>query len=340
MEIAHQNVVSRTDDEKQIFTHVEFVCFTSDGEWMASVSLLPIFFRYLTPQYLTLFFSKQVDRRESTSKSPEELTLKFWKFDHSTQRYCFDSLKFSEIIYLFKSLSLKLSYELNTRVQSPHKKAVSALLFQPGKRGDVAVSLSFDGRFKIWTRTVISEQKGAEGRVTSWSCRATGFYRDYMPHDAVFSEDGSILAVSYGQIITLWNPLDNALKMTLCNSTPVLPILQLDFIPNTHFLVTYTQEYLYVWNLLTCSVWWSCKLKIQCLAVDKKRGKFVLCDTSIAKKSRLLFFSPDSPVPFYVYTDLRAGCQSLTFVEDDTNEFDSPPSSSHSLGTHKLTDIV
>ena len=223
--------------------------------------------------------------------------MKFWKFDHSSQKY-----------------------ELNTRVESPHKKAVSALLFQPGKRGDVVVSLSFDGRFKIWTRAEIADQKGTEGHVSTWSCRSTGFYRDYLPHDAVFSEDGSILAVSYGQIVTLWNPLDNTLKMTLCNSTPVLPIRQLDFIPGTHFLVTYTQEYLYVWNLLTCSVWWSCMLKIQCLSVDKKRGKFVVCDTSVPKKTRLLFFSPESPVPFYVYTNLRAGCQSLCFIETDTNE--------------------
>jgi WD40 repeat protein len=110
-------------------------------------------------------------------------------------------------------------YELNTRVQSPHKKAVSALLFQPGKRGDVVVSLSFDGRFKIWNRGEISEQKGAEAKVSSWSCRATGFYRDYMPHDAVFSEDGSILAVSYGQVRSLFfSSLFLHSKLLLMNS--------------------------------------------------------------------------------------------------------------------------
>ena len=94
MEIALQNVVSRTDDEKQIFTHVEFVCFTSDGEWMASVSLSPfIFFLpcvlsfFLLSSFFFSFLPSKVDRRESTSKSPEELTLKFWKFDASTQRH-------------------------------------------------------------------------------------------------------------------------------------------------------------------------------------------------------------------------------------------------------------
>ena len=47
IEIAHQNVVSRTDDEKQVFTLVEFVAFSSDGEWMATVRKNFFFFFFL-----------------------------------------------------------------------------------------------------------------------------------------------------------------------------------------------------------------------------------------------------------------------------------------------------
>ncbi len=121
------------------------------------------------------------------------MSLKFWNYDHNSQKY-----------------------ELNTRIDSPHKSQVSALIFQPSNSGQTTVvSLGFDRRFKMWKLVEnkqynsISEKKkqkeADEPKTTSsWSCHAVGFYRDYKPHDAAFSYDGSILAIAYGQVITFF----------------------------------------------------------------------------------------------------------------------------------------
>jgi len=54
------------------------------------------------------------------------------------------------------------------------------------------------------------------------------------------------------------------------------------FVPGTPFLVAYTQYTLYIWNLLTMSVWWSYRLSILSLAVES----LALSLTHIQKKAR------------------------------------------------------
>jgi len=40
----------------------------------------------------------------------------------------------------------------------------------------------------------------------SWSCTSVGFYRQKPAGDVAFSEDGSVLAVAFKDVITLWDP--------------------------------------------------------------------------------------------------------------------------------------
>jgi WD40 repeat protein len=49
----------------------------------------------------------------------------------------------------------------------------------------------------------------------TWTCLSAGFYRDFPVTAGAFSLDGSVLALSFGHIITLWSPRSNALKRTL-----------------------------------------------------------------------------------------------------------------------------
>jgi WD40 repeat protein len=167
LEVVHQNRISRLDDEQHIYSEVEMVAFSTSGKWMATVipfiqlarqnrakhsknktrpsqsliSLLPSA-PPLPSHHVSASPHRQskVDRRQATQTSPEELALKFWIFNASSQQY-----------------------EINTRVEAPHKKAISTLLFQPNKES-VAVTVSYDGRFKIWTSQDKSQQKEAERR--------------------------------------------------------------------------------------------------------------------------------------------------------------------------------
>ena len=64
-------------------------------------------------------------------------------------------------------------------------------------------------------------------------------------------------------------------------------------------------------------VWWSYQVNTRCLAVNNQKAQFVICDEPVNKKSRILFFSPESPIPLFVYTDLPYTAKSLTFLQDD-----------------------
>ena len=53
------------------------------------------------------------------------------------------------------------------------------------------------------------------GKNRCWSCESVGFYRNQPAGKADFSEDGSVLAVIFGSVVTLWDPETNALRTTL-----------------------------------------------------------------------------------------------------------------------------
>jgi WD40 repeat protein len=59
----------------------------------------------------------------------EHLTLRFWQLDSKTGRFV-----------------------LTTYVDSPHKAAITSLVFHP--RRDLVVSTSMDKTFNVWQRTV------------------------------------------------------------------------------------------------------------------------------------------------------------------------------------------
>jgi hypothetical protein len=61
------------------------------------------------------------------------------------------------------------------------------------------------------------------------------------------------------------------------------------FVPNSPFLVTIANSNLYVWNLLTCEVWWSYKVRVATLSVDLQNKRF-LVTSNIAKRGKIFFF--------------------------------------------------
>ena len=143
-----------------------------------------------------------------------------------------------------------LSYVLNTRIDCPHgSHEVTSLVFHPN--GKAAITAGNDKRFRTWKMSQTVDRSSTVS--SSWNCQSVGFFREYQSRDAAISSDGSLLAVAFQQMVTLWDPATNQLHQTLCHPPPDCPVLGLDFIRNSHFLVTFTRTHLYVWNLLTCS---------------------------------------------------------------------------------------
>ena len=50
------------------------------------------------------------------------------------------------------------------------------------------------------------------GSRACWSCESVGFYRDLPALGADFAEDGSVLAVTFDSVLTLWDPDNNTLR--------------------------------------------------------------------------------------------------------------------------------
>ncbi|KAG0046776.1 hypothetical protein BGZ83_008059 [Gryganskiella cystojenkinii] len=238
-----------------------------------------------------------VDGRDDHETTPE-LYLKFWEYDDDQR-----------------------TYVLNTRVDSPHAKEVTSCVFNPrqGNQAPMVVTTSLDGTFKVWELTHQGDARRGIEAERAWNCRSTGFYRDSIPHCAGFSSDGSLLAVAYGQIITLWNPYLNTLQGVLTQPPENRPVKHLAFLKNSPFLVATTKDHLYCWNLLTCSVWWSYKIKIDGLVASQTNNQFMIICSDFTPEApsqqRIVVFKPSSPVPVRIETKNKK-IRGATFMQD------------------------
>ncbi|CAJ1936629.1 unnamed protein product [Cylindrotheca closterium] len=118
-------------------------------------------------------------------------TIRFWSWNNAST-----------------STQAQLPYTLRAAMTYPHgpKNRVSALAI--AKTGLVACTVSNDEKaFRIWNRAK-SERGSAEP--ASWTCRykvtiPAGFSNfETMKGGVAFSEDGSVLALSFGGMVTLW----------------------------------------------------------------------------------------------------------------------------------------
>ncbi|KAG0379289.1 hypothetical protein BGX24_000977 [Mortierella sp. AD032] len=220
-----------------------------------------------------------VDGRDDKETTPE-LYIKFWEYDDDSN-----------------------TYVLNTR----------------GNQAPMVVTTSLDGTFKVWELTQQGEARRGVEAERAWSCRSTGFYRDMLPRCAGFASDGSLLAIAYGQIITLWNPYLNTLQGVLTQPPENRVIHHITFLKNSPFLIAATSDHLYSWNLLTCSVWWSYQLKVDHLVASQTNSNFMVTCTDRAQgaapQHRVLVFKPTDPKPVRIEkTDKKV--RAITFMPD------------------------
>jgi NET1-associated nuclear protein 1 (U3 small nucleolar RNA-associated protein 17) len=251
------------------------------------------------------------ERRRDT----DDIALKFWSFDHRSQQYL-----------------------LNTRVNTPHTHPITSLAYNPTE--DMCVTTSFDGTFKIWVPQLREIQPSMNSKHTrekpeyEWVCRSTGFYknsREGVPLPARscdFSHDGSLLAVSFQQIVTLWSPKTNGMMYVLAYPPPSEEIRGVRFITMSSLLVAWSRTRLFVWDLLSLSLWWSFELNVTHLAVHPTRPHFVVfskntkqsqkkSDKSSAKATApggyLILFNANHPKPL-CYWKIRGIVKGVCFL--------------------------
>ncbi|KAI9204433.1 WD40-repeat-containing domain protein [Polychytrium aggregatum] len=232
-----------------------------------------------------------VDTRDDGEFDPE-LYLKFWTFDHNSR-----------------------SYAVNTRVDNPHDGAIHGLAFrQASSEPLLAVTCGNDKKFKIWQLNT-AHSDDDEKEETYWSCRSVGFYKESAISHVTFSEDGSILAVACENDLTLWNPLTNALHAVLTYPPPTNTIRNICFTSGSEpYVVAVTDTHIHVWNLLTCTIWWSVRVgDVAHCASDPKSAHFAVVLTGSSDyKSKIAVFHPSSPVSVHNW-NVDEDIVSLTF---------------------------
>lgn len=174
-----------------------------------------------------------------------ELRLKFWLFNTVAQ-----------------------IFELNTCIDVPHERSVSHMLFQPSATDNLkCVTIGSDKKFKIWQLTNADTiyKKGS-----AWFCSKIGYYRDFPCNSLAFSKDGSLLAVGFGSVVTTWMPETCELKCPLVHPLNHDEVHTIHFgIANQcHLLVTATNSYLSVWNLLSFTMMWTVPLAVNLLVAS------------------------------------------------------------------------
>ncbi|KAF3695152.1 WD repeat-containing protein 75 [Channa argus] len=211
-----------------------------------------------------------------------ELNLKLWEFDEQTQ-----------------------SFVLNTTISAPHEAQITAMCFcqTTDSQTTMLISTSKDRHFKVWQ--LAPAQTEDEG--PSWSCDFVGAYHGLVPECCCFSADGSLLAVSFQEVVTVWSPASWELLTTL--SQPPGAIRSLCFGRQScskYLLGTTAKNLLCCWNLLTCSLEWSTSMDTSLLLADPlSENMAAFCCQ--AGCTDLFVFKPSEPRPLFSHKAVCSG---------------------------------
>ncbi|GBN19142.1 WD repeat-containing protein 75 [Araneus ventricosus] len=202
-----------------------------------------------------------------------QIWLKFWEFDVSKQ-----------------------TFVLNTNVILPHNKEVNCILFQPriaSQDMPIAVTTSNDCRFKIWG---LKDDIRCDNK-QSWTCESMGCFRNLPAGDACFSEDGSLLAVVFDNMATLWTVDKPSLKTILCHKTKSNKIRQLVFGRQSccHLLICHDGDSIIAWDMLSLSMKWIVHTSVERIVADSTSDMVA----AFCGDHTLYLFKPDNPEPLH-----------------------------------------
>ena len=81
-----------------------------------------------------------------------------------------------------------------------------------------------------------------------WRVDSTGYYKDKKCSVAAFSDDGSVLAIAFENILTLWDPVENSLCTTIDQGSRVADIHFCHGTEANHLAVV-TEASVAIWDL-------------------------------------------------------------------------------------------
>ncbi|CAN8267470.1 unnamed protein product [Cochlearia groenlandica] len=224
----------------------------------------------------------------------------------------------------------KKTFSLSTVINQPHgEAAITGIDLNPVH--SMAVTICSSVGFKIW---VCDSNMNGKPEDSNWIWHGDGSYKKKAFTAAVFSGDGSLLAVAANRMIFLWHPLKNELMFVVGKNHPT--VTELSFAGG--FLVTASHDSaprLTVWDLMTFGVSWSYNLYIQAIATQADFGSEYFAvlawltdshrsgkynEKNFPKKDgAILFFDGSGPKPVAIWTVMNAWGGTISFVGDGKN---------------------
>lgn len=194
----------------------------------------------------------------------------------------------------------KNSFVLNTCVNMPHQSTVNRVMFSPHRlpssdQMPVAVTSCIDGNFKLWSLSINTDDLDKK---LSWDCTSVGFYRQKPAGDVSFSEDGSVLAVVFKDVITLWDPDYNTMHqdiISLGSSEVTIRRVVFGRQSCSHLMLFTTDDKLYSWNLINFAVEWSLLLAVATITANPASDVVAI----FTQDSRLMILTPKSSKSIY-----------------------------------------
>uniref|UniRef100_A0A8C6HH91 WD repeat domain 75 n=1 Tax=Mus spicilegus TaxID=10103 RepID=A0A8C6HH91_MUSSI len=237
-----------------------------------------------------------VEQRQE-NENELELQMKLWNYSKKTQ-----------------------GFVLNTKIAMPHDDHITALCFNNAESYEkpILVTASRDGHFKVW---ILTDDSDIYKKAIAWTCDFVGSYHKYQATNCCFSEDGSLLAVSFEEIVTIWDSQTWELKCTFCQRAGKIRHLCFGRLTCSKYLLGTTENgILCCWNLLSCSIQWSAKLNVRVMEPDPY-SEHVAAVAQSSAGSDLFVFKPSEPRPLYIQKNVsREEVQWGVFVPRDVPE--------------------
>ncbi|KXN88800.1 WD repeat-containing protein 75 [Leucoagaricus sp. SymC.cos] len=226
-----------------------------------------------------------VDTRESDQDFRAEVYLKFWVWDEKNTVWILD-----------------------TRIDKPHAdKKIVSLAFSVGQGEDIPLQLATageDGIVKVWRLRERRLKKTGE-REDFWVTRTTLKYHAEKPRSVSWSQDASLLAVSYESCVVMYETTVYAVLQTLASSECMAP-RSVEFIGGRNLLVV-GKTRLVLWDILTHTVcWhWFTQNQVQSVTSNPSSSSFAVFEelaSTASPSTRISVFALQSSKPTKVHT--------------------------------------
>lgn len=167
-----------------------------------------------------------------------------------------------------------------------------------------------------------------------WSCRSTFNYRNLTIRASAFSSDVSILALSHGSVVTLWDVNSNILLKVL-DSGLTTDVMSIGFVgKESRWLIGGGEgKGVAVWDLLSCEVAWSSPSLVVDSLITSSTSAYFLTASNVSSGTTLRVFTPDSSAPLRTISIDTKVTQMVSLSQSDSS------SSLHLIGITSTGEI-